>query len=297
MLVTWKYKERNTLIQRLDPRARWVFLLAVLFSVIQFWDIRFLLFFFAISLAHFFLSKLTWKETRRVLTFVFILVVVIVGIGAILTGRGGPGEALRMFRETKHIIWQIEWTVPWVGWTIRPNISVEKVVFAATQIVRMLSISILFIPLAFTFNPSQYGVTFRGLGLPDKVAVSMDLAFRFVPTLGRDFSITLDSQRARGYEVEKLEGGLIAQIRKMAPLIVPVTINAIVGGEDIVNAMDLRCFGLRKRTWLQRLEYKPRDYILLGLGVLILAGSTFINAGLKLGDFWVPEWAPRLFGF
>jgi energy-coupling factor transport system permease protein len=268
-----------------------------LFSVIQFWDVRFLLFFFGISLAHFFLSKLTWKETRRVLMFVFILVVFIVGIGAILTGRGGPGEALTMFRETKNIIWQVEWVVPWVGWTIRPNISVEKLVFAVTQIVRMLSISILFIPLAFTFNPSEYGVTFRGLGLPDKVAVSMDLAFRFVPTLGRDFGITLDSQRARGYEVEKLEGGLIAQIRKMAPLIVPVTINAIVGGEDIVNAMDLRCFGLRKRTWLQKLEYKSRDYVLIGMGVLILAGSTFITKSLQLGDFWVPAWAPGLFGF
>ena len=51
---------------------------------------------------------------------------------------------------------------------------------------------------------------------------------------------------ARGYEVEKLEGGLIAQIRKMAPLVVPVTMNAILSGEDITNAMDLRCFGLHR---------------------------------------------------
>jgi len=297
MLVAWKYKERDTLIQRLDPRARWIFLLSVLFSVIQFWDIRFLLFFLAISLTHFFMCKLTWKETRHILTFVFILVVVIIGISTVLTGRGGSGEVLKLLRETKNIIWEVKWVVPWVGWTIRPNISVEKLVFAATQMVRMLTVSILFIPLAFTFNPGQYGVTFRGLGLPDKFAVSMDLAFRFVPTLGRDFSITFDSQRARGYEVEKLEGGLIAQIRKTAPLIVPVTINAIVGGEDIVNAMDLRCFGLRKRTWIQKLEYKPRDYVLIGLALTILAGSTFVNLVLKLGDFWVPEWAPRLFGF
>jgi energy-coupling factor transport system permease protein len=294
MLVSWKYKERNTLIQRLDPRARWIFLLSLTFSIIKFWDIRFLLFFFVISFGHYFLCKLTWKETRRIWTFVLILVVVIIGINALLTGRGGPGEVLR---GSKHVVWQLEWTVPWVGWTVHPNITVEKVVFAVTQMVRMLSITVLFIPLAFTFNPNHYGVTFRGLGLPDKFAVTMDLAFRFVPTLGRDFSVTLDSQRARGYEVEKLEGGLIAQIRKMAPLIVPVTINAIVGGEDIVNAMDLRCFGLRKRTWIQKLEYKSRDYVLIGLGLLIFAGSTYVDLVLKLGDFWVPDWAPRLFGF
>nr|HID14804.1 energy-coupling factor transporter transmembrane protein EcfT [Anaerolineae bacterium] len=294
MLVAWKYKERNTLVQRLDPRARWIFLLAVLFSAIQFWDIRFLLFFFAIAFAHYFFARLTWKETRRVWMFVLLLVVVIIGINAVLTGRGGPGAVLR---GAKHIIWQVELAMPWVDWTIRPNITVEKLVFAVTQMVRMLSIAVLFIPIPFTINPSQYGVTFRGLGLPDKFAFSGDLAFRFVPTLARDFSITLDSQRARGYEVEKLEGGLIAQIRKMAPLVVPVTINAIVGGEDIVNAMDLRCFGLRKRTWVHKLEYKPRDYVLIALGVLILAGSTFVNVGLGLGDFWVPEWVLKLFGF
>jgi energy-coupling factor transport system permease protein len=294
MLVAWKYKKRDTVIQRMDPRARWILLLSLTFSIIQFWDIRILLVFFVISFGLYFLCKLAWAETRRIWTFVLILVVVIIGINALLTGRGGPGEVLR---GTRHTIWQVEWVVPWVGWTIRPNITVEKVVFAVTQMVRMLSITVLFIPLAFTFNPNQYGVTFRGLGLPDKFAVSMDLAFRFVPTLGRDFSITLDSQRARGYEVEKLEGGLIAQIRKMAPLIVPVTINAIVGGEDIVNAMDLRCFGLRKRTWLQKLEYKRSDYVVIGLSLLILAGSTLVNVGLGLGNFWMSEWALRLFGF
>lgn len=292
--MAWKYKERNTFIQRLDPRARWIFLIALLFSIIQFWDLRILLLFSVISLTYYFLARLTWKETRRVWTFILILVVVIIGINAVLTGRGGPGAVLR---DTRHIVWQVRWVVPVVGWVIRPNITVEKLVFAVTQMVRMLTIAILFIPIAFTFHPNQYGATFRGLGLPDKVAFSMDLAFRFVPTLARDFNITLDSQRARGYEIERLEGGLIAQIRRMAPLIVPVTINAIVSGEDIVNAMDLRCFGLRKRTWLHRLQYQPRDYALIAMSALVLAGSTWANVGLGLGDFWVPDWALRLFGF
>ncbi|MFN3763875.1 MAG: energy-coupling factor transporter transmembrane component T family protein, partial [Anaerolineae bacterium] len=211
MLVSWRYRERNTLIQKLDPRARWIFLLAVMFSVIQFWDIRFLLFFLVLSLLYYFLARLTWRETRRVWTFVLILVVVIIGINALITGRGGSTAVLR---DTRHTVWEARWVVPGLGWVIHPFITVEKIVFALAQMVRMLTIAILFIPVAFTFNPNHYGVTFRRLGLPDKVAFSTDLAFRFVPTLARDFSLTLDAQRARGYEVEKLSGGLIAQIRK-----------------------------------------------------------------------------------
>lgn len=294
MLVSWKYKKRDTIIQRLDPRARWIFLFAMTFSIIQFWDIRFLFFFFVIAFTQYFLCKLTWKETRRVWTFILILVIVIIGFNALLTGRGGPGEVLQ---GDKHILWEVKIVIPWVGWTIRPNITVEKVVFAVTQWVRMLGITVLFIPLAFTFNPNEYGITFRRLGLPDKLAVTMDLSFRFVPTLARDFGITLDSQRARGYEIEKLEGGLFAQIRKTAPLIVPVTINSIVGAEDIVNAMDLRCFGLRKRTWLRELHYATRDYVLIGAAVLMLAASCTFNWVLGMGGFWTPDWIFSFFGF
>jgi len=294
MLIAWRYRERNTLIQKLDPRARWIFLLAVMFSVIQFWDLRFLAFFMGLSLMYYFPARLTWKETRRVWTFVLILVVVIIGINAVITGRGGPTEILR---GAGHVLWEAQWAVPGVGWTIHPIITVEKIVFALAQMMRMLTIAILFIPVAFTFNPNHYGVTFRRLGLPDKVAFSMDLAFRFVPTLARDFSLTLDAQRARGYEVEKLEGGLLAQIRKMAPLIVPVTINAIVGAEDIVNAMDLRCFGLRPRTWLHELRYAPRDYVLIAVSAALLGGSILVRTLLRVGDFWVPDAVLRLFGF
>jgi energy-coupling factor transport system permease protein len=117
----------------------------------------------------------------------------------------------------------------------------------------------------------------------------MDLTMRFIPTFGRDFQLTRDAQRARGYEIEKLEGGLFAQVRKLAPLIVPVTIHAIAGSEDIIDAMDLRAFGIGKRTWLIELKYRPRDYSLMALGIIILLVS--LSASLfGYGQFWIPEW-------
>jgi energy-coupling factor transport system permease protein len=177
--------------------------------------------------------------------------------------------------------------LPLVGWTWSFNLTTERLWFALTQVVRILSISSLFLVIPFTMNPRQYGVTFRGLGLPDRIAYTLDLAFRFVPTLGRDFQVTLDAQRARGYEVEKVEGGLITQIRKLAPLVVPVTMNAILSGEDIANAMDLRCFGLKKRTWIEKLTYHSWDFVLIGLGVVLLIGSIVLSL-MGYGEFWMP---------
>lgn len=286
MLIAWRYRERDTIVQRLDPRARIIFMLAMLFSVIQFWDLRILLGFLGIAVLQFLLARLTWRETRRAWILISIIILIMTTL-TFLTGRGGVQDAY----TEEHLIRRLgPLSLPIVGWQISLNITVEKTIFAISQLVRMYTITVMAITIPYTVDPSLYGVTFRGLGLPDKFAYAMDLAFRFVPTLARDFAVTRDAQRARGYEVEKLSGGLIAQIRKLAPLLVPVTINAIVGAEDIIDAMDLRAFGVRPRTWVHQLTYVRADKILIAIGVLIFVASTVL-AFMGFGALWVPDWA------
>ena len=50
MLVTWRYRDRSSLIQRIDPRAWMIFYICFLFSSLQFWDMRYLFIFFVLSL-------------------------------------------------------------------------------------------------------------------------------------------------------------------------------------------------------------------------------------------------------
>lgn len=280
MLVTWRFRPRNSLLEKFDPRARWIFSFLILFSIVTFWDIRFLLFFFVLVLVQYALARLSWAETKRGWIFLLIFIVGIVGLNALISGRAGPTMVLK----GTHTYWTGR-----LG-PITINLTLEKAFFALTQMVRMLSMAALFLIIPYTIDPRTYGITFSGMGLPDRVAFTMDLAFRFVPTLARDFSQTLDAQRARGFEIEKLQGGLLAQLRKMAPLVVPVTMNAILGGEDITNAMDLRCFGLRKRTWVQALTYRKPDLALIGFGLLVFVVSLVIRHGFGIGEFWIPEW-------
>ena len=272
MLVTFEYLAKDTPIHRLDPRAKFIFLLCFLFSVTQFWDLRLLLAFFGVAMGYYALARLPFRETRRAWFFMVFFAVVLVGVNTLFV-RGG-----RRF-ETEHILFRLP--------LLSLPITAEGLVFSAGMIARMLSIAAIALTLPFTINPQLYGVAFRRLGLPDQFAFAMDLAFRFVPTLARDFFLTLDAQRARGYEVERLRGGPIAQIRKLAPLIVPVTINAIVGGEDVVNAMDLRCFGVTKRTWLHELRYTRWDKAVIAFSLAMLVASTLANL-LGYGDFWLP---------
>jgi energy-coupling factor transport system permease protein len=168
------------------------------------------------------------------------------------------------------------------------QITVERSFFALSQLIRVFSIAVMTILIPYSLDPSYYGITFRGLGLPDKIAYAMDLTMRFIPTFGRDFQLTMDAQRARGYELDKISGGLIAQVRKLGPIMVPVIIHAIIGSEDIIDAMDLRAFGIGPRTWLQKLTYQKRDRILIACAILLIVVSLVI-VFLGYGSFWVPE--------
>ncbi|MBI9043713.1 MAG: energy-coupling factor transporter transmembrane protein EcfT [Anaerolineaceae bacterium] len=278
MVVSFGYRPRKSFIEKFDPRARWIFSIVSLFTIVNFWDIRFLSYFLAIAILQYLLSNLTWKETRRAWTFVIFLIFVMVFVNTILTKGGLIADVSR----DPHIIFEIQ--KPFLI-----TMSIERLWFALTQVVRVLSITLLFIVVPFTMNPRQYGTTFKGLGFGDKLAFTMDLAFRFVPTMARDFSVTLDAQKARGYELDKFGGNIFKRIARLAPLIIPVTMNSLLSGEDMVNAMDLRSFSSgNKRTWMETLEFGTRDYLLILYSVVLLIASFLLPRLFDLGNFWIP---------
>ena len=290
MLVAWRFRKREkSLIQWFDPRAWIIFYLCFLFSTLTTWDIRFQLPFFVISIFVLLTSGVKWYEMKR--AFLFIIgFVFFFSVLTFLTGRGGT-EVYKI----EHLIRQFKAPFAIFGWTPTLDITVERAFFGVCQFVRVFSIAIMTILIPYSLNPALYGITFKGLGLPDKFAYAMDLTMRFIPTFGRDFQLTVDAQRARGYELEKLSGGLIEQVRKLGPIFVPVTIHAIIGSEDIIDAMDLRAFGVGPRTWIDVLTRETKDRVLIWFGVVILIASLVLGF-MGYGKFWVPEALIKLTG-
>lgn len=289
MLVTWQYRERRSLIQWFDPRAWLIYYACHLGTTLLFWDARYLFVLFVLAMIWVFTSGIRWREMRRAWLFIGGFVIFFTFL-TFLTGRGGTEVY-----ETETLIRRLEAPFTIFGWQPALNVTLEKTFFALSQMMRVSSLAALTIMIPYSLDPSKYGITFRGLGLPDKIAYAMDLTMRFIPSFGRDFQLTLDAQKARGYELEKLQGGLFAQVRKLAPLMVPVTIHSIIASEDIIDAMDLRAFGTQQRTWLEQLKYKNRDYILIAFGVILLFVSMVLSL-FGFGQFWIPVILLRQFG-
>ena len=281
MLVAWRYRKRKSLIQWFDPRAWLIFFLCFMACTLLFWDLRYLSVFLTIALVSVFTSGIKWREMYRAWLFIGGFVIFFTLL-TFLTGRGG----IEVYSK-EHWITRLSVPFTLFGWKPTVNVTIERSFFALSQMVRVFSIASMTILIPYSLNPAYYGIIFRGLGLPDKIAYAMDLTMRFIPTFGRDFQLTLDAQRARGYELENLRGGVINQVRKMAPLIVPVTIHAIIGSEDIIDAMDLRAFGVQPRTWLDQLIYKKRDVMLIVAGIILFFVCSILSL-FGYGKFWIP---------
>ncbi len=294
MLVNWKYRPRNTIIQRLDPRARLAFMACMIIAITTLWDLRIVIPLFVIAMTLYLLARIEWQDVKRAWFFILTLVSIIVTINLFLGARGGPPSVRN--DQSPYLFQLATFTVPGVGWTFNIGLTVNKLMFVISQFLRMMTMAIMGIPIPYTLDPSLYGATFKHMRLPDKVAYSIDLAFRLVPSYGRDFALTVDAQRARGYEVEHLKGGLFERIRRLAPLIVPVVVHAIIAGDEIIDAMELRAFGTHPRTWSRVLHFETRDYVLMVLGLVILAGSIVMGVAQIGADIWVPPFLYELVG-
>ena len=288
MLVTWKYRPRNTFIQSLDPRTRLIFMLCIIFALTipEIWDYRIIFSIFILSLTLFLMARIAWKDVRRAFIYIFFLVFFIVGLNGLLSGRGGPSSVLD---PNSPVLFNVPFFIPFTEIGKMVPVTVSKAWFAITQMTRMITMALLAIPIPYTMDPNIYGTAFKRMGASDKISFTMDLAMRFLPTFARDFVITLDAQRARGYEIDKLKGGLVAKLQRLAPLIIPVVMQSTVTGEEVIDAMDLRAFDTNKRTWLKELHYAPRDYAILGLGIAIFVACCLLKWGFDIGGFFVPD--------
>jgi energy-coupling factor transport system permease protein len=275
MYVTPRYLGRGSWLAQRDPRLLVICLALFVISVIQVWDLRLLAVLALIAALYYRSARIPFRAVRLQWAYVIFFVTFIVVVNTILTG----GE-LRGYAESELHIYA---RVPWLG----TPISAESVTYAIAQFLRFLSMASLGFPLAFALAPGDIGPTFARLRVPSTFAFGLELTFRFIPSLAADLRTTVDAQRVRGYEWERIGRTPVGKLRRVVPLMVPVTMNAIVGAEDTIDAMELRGFGTTRRTWLRELRYGRTDAIVVLAFALLLTVVTVLSfAGLT--QLWVP---------
>lgn len=283
MNIAPRYLGRGSWLARRDPRVLLVGLALFVFTVIQVWDLRILAVLAVIAATYYRSAAIPFRAVRVQWAYVAFFISFVVIVNTLLTG----GELRGYGADELHVFFHL----PLLG----TPVSAESVTYAAAQFLRFGSMAAVGLPIAYAIAPGDIGPAFARLGVPYKFAYGIELTFRFIPSLAADMQTTIDAQRLRGYEWEKRGRGLVGKLTRTVPLLTPVTMNAIVGAEDTIDAMDLRGFGTERRTWLRELRFDTTDRLVLLGFVALLAVITFLSfTGRTV--LWVPDFLVELAG-
>jgi energy-coupling factor transport system permease protein len=275
MNIAPRYLGRGSWLARRDPRVLLVGLALFVFSVIQVWDLRILAALAVVAAIYYRSARIPFREVRLQWSYVAFFIGFVVLVNTLLTG----GELRGYTEDELHVFFRLP--------LFDTPISAESVSYAIAQLLRFGSMAAVGFPIAFAIAPGDIGPAFARLGIPYKFAYGLELTFRFVPSLAADLQTTIDAQRIRGYQWERRGRTPVGKLTRTIPLLTPVTINAIVGAEDTIDAMDLRGFGTQRRTWLRELRLDRTDRLVLAFfGGLLVAITVLGFSGYT--ELWVP---------
>ncbi len=118
------------------------------------------------------------------------------------------------------------------------------------------------------------------LGVPlNEVALVFTIALRFVPTLAEELERLVKAQISRGARLD--EGGFLGRARRLIPLVVPLFLSIFDRAEDLILAMEARCYrGGRGRSKAVAFAFQPLD-ALAAVVVLAVVAAAWLT-GLML---------------
>ncbi len=250
-----QYYPGDSLVHRLDPRAKILIALAyivLVFFVSNYWGYLFLL---AALVGTSLLAKVplryllrTLKPLRFILIFTFLL-------NIFFTRTGTP-------------------VYLWDNFYLFTTEGVSRAVFMALRMSFLVAGSSMLMlvtsPITLTDGLERLMSPLRVIRFPaHELAMMMSIALRFIPTLTDEADKIMKAQMARGADFES--GKLIERAKAMIPLLVPLFVSSFRRADELAMAMESRCYhGGEGRTRMRVLKLGKNDFLaLLAMAALI----------------------------
>ncbi|MFW9792865.1 MAG: energy-coupling factor transporter transmembrane component T family protein [Candidatus Thorarchaeota archaeon] len=246
-LEVFQYTRQDSIIHRLDPRAKMFMSIVLAVISLLFLEIipLLIIFFCLVPILGAAKSLRRWTKSMRGLSVLLIFIIVFNTL--LSTGPNPFSHSLAL--------------------TIR-------------LVALMTSFSIFFL----TVHPEELSQALIQMRVPFEFAFAMSMAMRYVPTLGQEAYTIMDAQKARGVELDK--GSLLKRIRNIVPIIVPLIIVSIRRALSIAESMESRGFGASEnRTYMYTLSFRKRDWGVLCLSMIVLAFVIYVRLFIPLPEW------------
>jgi len=256
-LVFGKYIPIDSLIHRVDPRAKIVALFVMIVAVFvpeSWWAYLGLGILIFICLL---LSKINFSMVISALKPTFIMLVVLLVINCLTVRTGDILFTISSFPIYRDAVFNTLFIVV----RLLLMIMLTTILTATTK------------PLDLTLGIESLLSPLRIIHFPyHEIAMMISIALRFIPTIIEETIRIMDSQKSRGVDFE--EGKLKEKVNAILSLIIPLFSVAFVRAYELADAMEARGYEPDKeRTRYHKLVFGFKDILFIVIANISLAGA------------------------
>ncbi len=255
-----QYLPGNSFVHRLDPRAKITIMLLMVLPITLNFSYTANVILLIVSLYFVVLAGVpigyAFRGIKPAIPFIIILALLqLLFYGELFVPTGRPLETWFRF-----------------GWIHITNGSFQLVVVSILRFLQLMFLASL-LTNTTTTTELTHGMEdmlrpFRRIGVPaHELSLVGMIALRFVPILAEQLEIVMKSQASRGADLgTKGKMEFINTAKLMAALVVPLFVDALRRGEELMLAMEARCYvGGKHRSHLVNLHFGKNDWLAMGV--------------------------------
>lgn len=265
-----QYYEAKSLIHKLDPRTKLLFVIMFMIASFVAQSIYAFAFLLLVTIVSIIISRVPLRIILRGLRLLIAVVI---------------------FTAILNIFWTNEGNLLWEWWIIKIyDKGLINAGILALRIVMLLTVTTLY--LSYTTTPIELtdGIEtalspLKKIKLPvHEFAMLMTIALRFIPTLTDETNKIMNAQKARGADFSS--GGLVKRAKALIPIIIPLFVSSFRRADELATAMECRCYrGGEGRTRMKKLKFRVKDVFGILFSLVLLAGVILIN--IYLGKYGI----------
>ncbi|NLZ75047.1 MAG: energy-coupling factor transporter transmembrane protein EcfT [Erysipelotrichia bacterium] len=268
----------KTFIHQLSGTTKVRLFAALMVYVMMSFDLPIILPLFIFSIIGLISLKPSWKTIRPIIFFVVflnVLNIILYWLADPHCGFEYTADKTVLFAYTNYLV-----------------VTRGTLWFLLVRLLKMLtafSTSLVFI---MSITPSELAAGLTSLGFTYKLGSIVEIAFRYIPDISRDYENIAISMQCRGLELDAKKTKAIERLKQMVIILIPLIITSFDRVGNISNAMDLRGFGKgKKRSYYSEYPERRNDKIFKLIYCLIaLFCAYYIISGLitpRVPKMWI----------
>lgn len=266
------YIEGNSIFHRLSGISKILLFITWTMITVMFLDIRVFLAMAVVSAIMLYFSQIPSKILKPLLWVMIVFNIINVIFILLITPQYGS-ELVGTNTELINI-----------GYAYINKETLFYVLTISLKYAVLMPITAIFI---FTTHPSEFASSLNKIGIPYKIAYAVNIAFRYIPDVQREYRNILDAQQARGLAFHKGEGSIGEILKNYTTIFVPLVSSSLKRIETVSNAMELRSFGKkRKRTWYSHQKLKGLDFIFIATCIVVFVVAIYLKNNVINGFYY-----------